>query len=90
MSASLGFIGLGTMGRPMAGHLLSAGHRLFVNSRSGVSPDLVTAGATACRSGRDVAARSQVLGEHPANEILDVELVGKSHAPPLSERCPAR
>ncbi len=24
----IGFIGLGTMGRPMAGHLLAAGHRV--------------------------------------------------------------
>jgi 2-hydroxy-3-oxopropionate reductase len=74
MSASLGFIGLGTMGRPMAGHLLSAGHRLFVNSRSGVSPDLVTAGATACRSGRDVAAQADVIFVMVPN-TPDVELV---------------
>ena len=26
----VGFIGLGIMGKPMAGHLLAAGHRLFV------------------------------------------------------------
>ena len=28
----IGFIGLGTMGRPMAGHLQAAGHRLFLHS----------------------------------------------------------
>ena len=27
----IGFIGLGTMGRPMAGHLLAAGHHLFLH-----------------------------------------------------------
>ena len=27
----VGFIGLGIMGRPMAGHLLAAGHELFLN-----------------------------------------------------------
>jgi hydroxypyruvate isomerase len=30
----LGFIGLGVMGAPMAGHLLQAGHLLFVHTRS--------------------------------------------------------
>ncbi len=32
----IGFIGLGIMGAPMAGHLLAAGHELFALSRSGV------------------------------------------------------
>ena len=32
----LGFVGLGIMGTPMAGHLLKAGHTLFVHSRSSV------------------------------------------------------
>ena len=30
----LGFIGLGIMGAPMAGHLRAAGHTLFVATRS--------------------------------------------------------
>ena len=30
----IGFIGLGIMGRPMAGHLQAAGHRLFVDRKS--------------------------------------------------------
>ena len=30
-SLKLGFVGLGIMGAPMAGHLLAAGHQLFVN-----------------------------------------------------------
>ena len=28
--ANIGFIGLGIMGTPMAGHLIKAGHQLFV------------------------------------------------------------
>jgi 2-hydroxy-3-oxopropionate reductase len=28
----LGFIGLGVMGAPMAGHLIKAGHQLFVHT----------------------------------------------------------
>ena len=41
----LGFIGLGIMGAPMAGHLLAAGHELFAHSRSGVPQALQEAGA---------------------------------------------
>ena len=37
----LGFIGLGIMGAPMAGHLLAAGHELFAQSRSGVPAALL-------------------------------------------------
>ena len=33
---NIGFIGLGIMGAPMAGHLLAAGHTLFVRTRSKV------------------------------------------------------
>ena len=32
----LGFIGLGIMGTPMAGHLLKAGHSLFIQDRKSV------------------------------------------------------
>ena len=38
--AKLGFIGLGIMGKPMAGHLIAAGHEVFLNSRSGVPQEL--------------------------------------------------
>ena len=41
----LGFIGLGIMGTPMAGHLLAAGHALFVHTRRAVPPALLDAGA---------------------------------------------
>ncbi len=30
--SKIGFIGLGIMGAPMAGHLQKAGHALFVNT----------------------------------------------------------
>ena len=43
----LGFIGLGIMGAPMAGHLRAAGHELFVNTRSSVPQALRDAGAVA-------------------------------------------
>jgi 2-hydroxy-3-oxopropionate reductase len=57
----LGFVGLGIMGTPMAGHLLKAGHQLFVHSRSSVPDGLIQHGATACASGKDVAQRADVI-----------------------------
>ncbi len=60
-SLDLGFIGLGTMGTPMAGHLLRAGHRLFVHSQSGIPAAIAEAGATPCANGKEVAARAGIL-----------------------------
>lgn len=33
---NVGFIGLGIMGAPMCGHLINAGHNVFVTTRSKV------------------------------------------------------
>jgi len=55
----LGFIGLGIMGAPMAGHLLAAGHQLFVRTRSKVPEAL--AAATVCASPSEVAARADIV-----------------------------
>jgi 2-hydroxy-3-oxopropionate reductase len=57
----LGFIGLGIMGAPMAGHLLAAGHELFVQSRGGVPPALLEAGAKACTTAADVAHAADIV-----------------------------
>ena len=58
---NIGFIGLGIMGRPMAGHLLAAGHRLFVYNRSPVAEELLKKGATACKSGAEVASKAEII-----------------------------
>lgn len=60
-SMKLGFIGLGIMGTPMAGHLLKAGHQLFVHSVPSVPADVTKAGATACASGREVAQQADIV-----------------------------
>ena len=60
-SLNLGFIGLGIMGKPMAGQLLKAGHTLFVHSATSVPASLVQAGATACRNGREVAQQADIV-----------------------------
>jgi len=57
----LGFIGLGIMGLPMAGHLLAAGHELFAQSRSGVPQTLIDAGAQACATATEVAQRADII-----------------------------
>jgi 2-hydroxy-3-oxopropionate reductase len=57
----IGFIGLGIMGAPMAGHLRAAGHRLFVNTRSAVPQALLDAGAVACKTPADVARQADVI-----------------------------
>lgn len=55
----LGFIGLGIMGKPMAGHLLGAGHDLTVYARSGLPNEL--AAATSVASPRQVAEASEII-----------------------------
>ncbi len=58
----VGFIGLGIMGRPMAGHLLQAGYPLTVYNRTRAKTDeLVSQGAKAAASPAEVAAASEVI-----------------------------
>ncbi|MBK6864935.1 MAG: 2-hydroxy-3-oxopropionate reductase [Ideonella sp.] len=57
----LGFIGLGIMGAPMAGHLRKAGHELFVATRGKAPAELVAAGAIVCASARQVAERADIV-----------------------------
>jgi 2-hydroxy-3-oxopropionate reductase len=57
----LGWIGLGIMGAPMAGHLRAAGHDLFVTTRSTVPQALLDAGAVACRTAAEVASKADVI-----------------------------
>lgn len=57
----LGFIGLGIMGAPMAGHLIAAGHSVFAQSRSGVPAALLEQGAQACSTAADVAHQADII-----------------------------
>ena len=62
MAQTLGFIGLGIMGRPMAKNLLKAGYPLVVHSRSKAPvDDLTTAGARSAPSPKAVAGQVDVL-----------------------------
>ena len=57
----IGFIGLGTMGAPMAGHLIAAGHTAFVHTRSKLPAAIAATSATPCASAREVAERADVV-----------------------------
>ena len=59
--SKVGFIGLGIMGAPMAGHLRAAGHELYVDGRHSVPEALVRQGVVRCESGQMVAARAEVV-----------------------------
>ncbi len=59
--SNIGFIGLGIMGRPMAGHLVGGGHTLFVHTRSAPPLALLEQGATACATAREVADRAETV-----------------------------
>ncbi len=59
MAETVGFIGLGLMGRPMAGNLLRRGYAVVAHSRSPAPVDaLVAEGAERASSAADVARRA--------------------------------
>ena len=55
----IGFIGLGIMGTPMAQHLLTAGHEMFVRTRSKVPAALQA--AHVCATNADVARAADII-----------------------------
>ena len=58
----VGFVGLGVMGLPMAGHLLRAGHDVAVWARRPeATADIAAAGAAVCATPAELAARSEVV-----------------------------
>ncbi|MDN4983146.1 2-hydroxy-3-oxopropionate reductase [Bradyrhizobium arachidis] len=74
----IGFIGLGTMGRPMAGHLLAAGHRVLLHDVAPVAPELIAAGGIACKSAKEVAEEADaVIIMVPDTPHVEAVLFGK-------------
>jgi 2-hydroxy-3-oxopropionate reductase len=57
----IGFIGLGIMGAPMAGHLIKAGHQLFVHTVGKLPAEISESNATICTSSRGVAERADIV-----------------------------
>jgi len=60
-SLKIGFVGLGIMGAPMAGHLIKAGHQLFVYNLTPIPESIASSSATQCPSARDVAAKADII-----------------------------
>ena len=56
-----GFIGLGIMGAPMAGHLQAGGHQLFALTHHKVPEALVAGGAKVCANGKEVAQSADII-----------------------------
>jgi 2-hydroxy-3-oxopropionate reductase len=59
--SNLGFIGVGIMGRPMAGHLMAAGHKMALWGRSKLPQDLLDKDAVVCASPAEVAQKSEIV-----------------------------
>ncbi|AQU84080.1 MULTISPECIES: 2-hydroxy-3-oxopropionate reductase [unclassified Halomonas] len=59
--SKIGFIGLGIMGRPMAGHLLDAGHSLVTVKRGTLDAALAEKGMQEVASPKEVAQAAEVI-----------------------------
>jgi 2-hydroxy-3-oxopropionate reductase len=76
--ANIGFIGLGIMGAPMAGHLIADGHTLFTNTVGPTPSALVEAGARVCLNGAEVASQADIIFVMvPDTPQVDEVLFGK-------------
>ena len=60
-SLKIGFVGLGIMGTPMAGHLIAAGHQLFVFTLGKMPETIAGSRATQCVTARGVAERADIV-----------------------------
>jgi 2-hydroxy-3-oxopropionate reductase len=85
--SKIGFIGLGIMGAPMAGHLLAGGHQLFAHDHKPLPAALADAGAVACASSKEVAEQADVIiimvpdTPHVASVLFDDGGVAQGLAP---------
>lgn len=60
-SFKLGFVGLGIMGAPMCGHLIAAGHQVFVTTRSKVPESIAQTKAVVCAHAQEVASQADII-----------------------------
>ncbi len=80
MAVTVGFIGLGNMGNPMAGNVLKGGFALTVfDKNSSAMTNLVAAGATAATSARQVVESCEVtLSCLPGSPEVEALYLGES------------
>jgi 2-hydroxy-3-oxopropionate reductase len=75
----LGFVGLGIMGAPMAGHLVNAGHEVFINTRSKAPEGLASSSAVQCSSPQEVASKADIIFTMvPDTPDVDMVLFGEN------------
>lgn len=76
----VGFIGIGTMGEPMAANLLRAGHQMMVVAHRNREPieRLLAAGATEARSAAELARKVEVLFTCLPNDAIVEQVVAGS------------
>jgi 2-hydroxy-3-oxopropionate reductase len=85
--SKIGFIGLGIMGNPMAGHLIKAGHEVYLYTHGSVPAELVDAGGKACASSKEVAQNADVIitmvpdTPHVASALFDNDGVAAGLTP---------
>src|SRR5947209_6725663 len=97
MPETIGFIGLGVMGKPMAKNLMKGGYPLIVHNRSrGPVDELAAAGATAAAPPAEVARQTSVVITM-VPDTPDVELdrgraadIGRDHDGARHSGCRAR
>ena len=59
--SKIGFVGLGIMGAPMAGHLIKAGHELYLFNIPSVPQPLIEVGGVLCVNGKEVAQKADLI-----------------------------
>jgi 2-hydroxy-3-oxopropionate reductase len=59
--SKIGFIGLGIMGVPMAGHLLTAGHELYLYDVKPIAKSLIDQGGILCRSSKEATQKADIV-----------------------------
>jgi len=84
---NVGFIGLGIMGRPMAGNLAKGGNKVHAYDHKPVPGALLELGAIACGSAKEVAQKSEVVitmvpdTPHVASALFDAGGVAEGLSP---------
>lgn len=59
--SKVGFIGLGIMGTPMAGHLIAGGHEVYLYDVRPPKAELTDKGGKACASSKEVAQKADIV-----------------------------
>ena len=57
----VGFIGLGVMGAPMAGHLIAGGHEVFLSDLKPIPASLIERGGKSGGTAKEVAQKAEVI-----------------------------